>query len=635
MEKNLYIDASHPDETRIVLKSENGIEEYEYEDKNKLNFKNNIYLGTVSRVEPSLQAAFINFGRVKHGFLAFNDIQSDYYQIPTEDKEKLQQAEEKIREDLKNKNLDELNNEINSESEITSAENKVLENNDENIESDKNASSQFSTEKDESNRGPDAEKKNTHVREKLRNSYGVKRYRIQEVIKPGQVILIQVLKEERGNKGAALTTFISLAGKYIVLMPNTAKGGGISRKIFNSTDRAKIRSILNEIEIPKSMGVIVRTAGANKTKNEIEKDFQNTLKTWDLIQNKALDSNAPSLIYEEGDVIKRALRDIYDNNTLNIFIDGNEGYQKAKLFIKELIPKSAKFLKKHKSKIPLFHESGIEKELNNIFDPVVKLKSGGYLVINPTEALVAIDINSGQSIKASNIEKTALNTNLEAAEEIAKQIKIRDLSGLIVIDFIDMMNFFNRRLVEKKMREVIKKDRARIQVGKISTFGLLEMTRQRLREGSIKWETNLSLESFSEKLVKKSEMLAFTSKVKIINVQVPEKVKIYIDKILKKKINYFEDKFKLKVNFLADPHFIIPEYSINLLDKNKKSINKVENINKIEELKKETQKKEIKISKPNKNSKKKSVEKTSKTLKKKGKKKAPRTLWVRRKKKAA
>jgi len=611
MEKILYIDASHPGETRVVLKSKNGVEEYEYEDKNKLNFKSNIYLGTVSRVEPSLQAAFINFGRVKHGFLAFNDIQSDYYQIPTEDKDKLQSAEEKIREDLKNKNLDELNGDTNSEK---NGENDKIED------------------------GVDAneeKKSEINVREKLKNSYGVKRYRIQEVIKPGQVILIQVIKEERGNKGAALTTFISLAGKYIVLMPNTAKGGGISRKIFNPTDRKKVRNILNEIEVPKTMGVIVRTAGSNKTKNEIEKDFQNTLKTWDQIKSKALDSNAPSVIYEEGDIIKRALRDIYDNETSNIYVDGAEGYQKAKFFLKELIPKSSKFLKKHKGKIPLFHEAGIEKELNGIFDPVVKLKSGGYLVINPTEALVAIDINSGQSIKASNIEKTALNTNLEAAEEIAKQIKIRDLSGLIVIDFIDMINFFNRRLVEKSMRDSIRKDRARIQVGKISTFGLLEMTRQRLREGSITWETNLSMESFALKIVKKTEMLSFTDKVKIINVQIPEKVKIYIDKILKKEIKYFQDKFKMKINFSADPQLIIPEYVINLLDKNKKIINKNENIKKIEELLDVDKKKETKIKALEVKKSKTIPAKSKKIGTKKSKKKILRTLWVRRKKKAA
>jgi len=280
MEKKLYIDASHPDETRVVLKSDSGIEEYEYEDKNKLNFKNNIYLGTVSRVEPSLQAAFINFGRTKHGFLAFNDIQSDYYQIPTEDKEKLQEAEEQIREDLKNKNLEDLNGETNSDNELNNSGNKSLDKNDQNLEIEKDESEPGSEiEKDESINESDVEKTSLNVREKLKNSYGVRRYRIQEVIKPGQIILIQVIKEERGNKGAALTTFISLAGKYVVLMPNTAKGGGISRKIFNSVERAKIRNILNEIEIPKSMGVIVRTAGSNKTKNEIEKDFQNTLKS--------------------------------------------------------------------------------------------------------------------------------------------------------------------------------------------------------------------------------------------------------------------------------------------------------------------------------------------------------------------
>ena len=618
MEKNLYIDASHPDETRVVLKSDIGIEEYEYEDKNRLNFKNNIYLGTVSRVEPSLQAAFINFGRTKHGFLAFNDIQSDYYQIPTEDKEQLQEVEEKIREDLKNKNVEDINNDLKHENE------------DDLEKKDKQDQPQ-----NENVASPVEEKQDENVQEKLKKSYGVRRYKIQEVIKPGQVILIQVIKEERGNKGAALTTFISLAGKYMVLMPNTAKGGGISRKILTSADRTKIRSILNEIEIPKSMGVIVRTAGANKTKNEIEKDFQNTTKTWDQIKNKALDSDAPSLIYEEGDIIKRALRDLYDNDTTNIYVDGSEGYQKAKSFIKELIPKSSKFLKKHKGKIPLFHSEGIEKELNNIFDPVVKLQSGGYLVINPTEALVAIDINSGQSIKASNIEKTALNTNLEAAAEISKQLKIRDLSGLIVIDFIDMMNFFNRKLVEKKMRESIKTDRARIQIGKISTFGLLEMTRQRLREGSIKWETNLSLESFALKIVKKSEMLSFTDKIKNVNVKIPEKVKIYIDEILKKEIKYFKEKFKIDIKFIADPQFIIPEYSITLLDKNKKIIQKIENVNIIQKVENVSDSKKKEKKKEDKKKDKTSLEKTKKLNTKKIKKKIPRTLWIRRKKKAA
>ena len=338
MEKNLYIDASHPEETRVVLKSKSSIEEYEFEDKNKVNFKNNIYLGVVSRVEPSLQAAFIDFGRIKHGFLAFNDIQSDYYQIPAEDKEKLKDIEEKIREDLKNKTLDNSSSEddINQNYEKTKTieENKDIKNKPEN---------------------------ENNYRETLKKSYGVRRYRIQEVIKPGQVVLIQVLKEERGQKGAALTTFISLAGKFIVLMPNTPKGGGISRKIYNSNERRNIRNILNEIDIPKSMGVIVRTAGANKTKNDIEKDFKFTLKTWEEIRDKAIKSNAPSLIYEEGEIIRRALRDIYDNETKYIYIDGNDGYQKAKKIMKELMPSNVKFIKKYRGKIPLFTTLELKK----------------------------------------------------------------------------------------------------------------------------------------------------------------------------------------------------------------------------------------------------------------------------------
>ena len=606
MEKNLYIDASHPNETRIVLKSNHSIEEYEYEDKNNLNFKNNIYLATISRVEPSLQAAFVNFGRERHGFLAFNDIQSDYYQIPSEDKEKIRIAEEKIREELKDKTIDSNQDNLQSGS--------LNENNEEKIENNENHS-----EKDNNKQ---------EYRDKVKSSFGIKRYKIQEVIKPGQVILIQVIKEERGQKGAALTSFISLAGKYMVLMPNTPKGGGISRKIFNSSDRQKIRNILNEIEIPKSMGVIVRTAGANKTKIEIQKDFQNTLKTWEEIKDKALASNAPSLVYEEGDIIKRTLRDTYDNNTKYVYIEGNEAYQKAKKFMKELMPKNTKNIKKYRGKIPLFHDANIEKELNNIYEPTVKLKSGGYLVINPTEALVSIDINSGQSTKQTNIEKTALNTNLEAAEEISRQIKLRDLSGLIVIDFIDMMNFYNRRIVEKKMRESIRKDRARIQIGRISNFGLLEMTRQRLREGSIKWETQLTLSSFSQKILKKIQYLAFTEKVKIINAYVPEKVKIYIEKNLLEELKYFQKKYLFEVKILSNEKFVIPEYKIELLNKSKKLINTIENINKIIEIKK-IEKKSVKEKKERNKPILKSQEKTKKA---KVKKKI-RTLWIRRKKK--
>ena len=608
MEKNLYIDASHPNETRIVLKSNNSIEEYEFEDKNNLNFKNNIYLGTISRVEPSLQAAFVNFGRDRHGFLAFNDIQSDYYQVPSEDKEKIKEVEEKIREDLKNKAINS-NQENNLQ---TLPENSITDNIsiDEINKNDDNSIVQ----------NDEVEKK--EYREEVKSSYGIKRYKIQEVIKPGQVVLIQVIKEERGQKGAALTTFISLAGKYIVLMPNTPKGGGISRKIFNSSDRQKIRNILNEIDIPKSMGVIVRTAGANKTKKEVEKDFQNTIKTWEEIKEKALDSNAPSLVYEEGDIIKRTLRDTFDNDTKNVYIEGNDAYQKAKKFMKELMPKSVKNIKKYRGKIPLFHDANIERELNNIYEPTVKLRSGGYIVINPTEALVSIDINSGQSTKQINIEKTALNTNLEAAEEIARQIKLRDLSGLIVIDFIDMLNFYNRRTVEKKMRESIRKDRARIQTGRISNFGLLEMTRQRLRESSIRWETQLSLGSFSQKILKKVQHLAFTDKVKTIKCHIPEKVNLFIEKNLEEELKYFQKKYSFKIELLSNENLIIPEYQIELFNKSKKLLNKVENINSIIQLKKTSLEKKKKTKKLNK--KENSRTKLKSEL---------RTLWVRRKKK--
>ncbi len=568
MGKNLYIDASHPDETRIVLKSENYIEEYEHENKNKLYLKNNIYLGKVSRIEPSLQAAFVNYGRQRHGFLAFSDIQSDYYQIPHDDKYRLKKEEENLRLELKEKshNAEEVEKIQDRMSDTTSTNNN---NNEININEEKN--------KDENS----PVERNNQFNE-LKKRYGIKRYKIQEVIKPDQIILVQILKDEKRQKGAALTTFISLAGKYSVLMPNTPNAGGISRKIISSDDRKKIRSIIQEIKIPKTMGLIVRTAGLNKTKNEINKDVLNTISEWEKIKARAVKSIAPSIVYEEGDIIKRAIRDVYNNEIKNIIVDGNEGYQKAKNFMKFFMPENVKKIKKYRGKIPLFHEVGIEKSLNRIFEPTVKLASGGSIVINPTEALVAIDINSGQSIKEINIEKTALKTNLEAAEEIARQIKIRDLSGLIVIDFIDMNNFYNRKIVERKLREKLKDDRARIQFGRISNFGLLEMTRQRLRESSVRWNMTLSLDSFALKIIKKGEELAFSNKVKIININVPLKVKTYIEENLIKEINHFRTKHKLEFNIISDNILLIPEYKINLLNKNKKIIKKIENIETIE-----------------------------------------------------
>ena len=547
MEKNLYIDASHPDETRVVLKENGNIEDYEYETiKNNL-IKNNIYLGKVSRVEPSLQAAFIDFGRERHGFLSFNDIQSDYYQLPSSDLEKIKKEEEKLREELAKKSEEE---DISiKDSETPSEDNKEKKNElDNQINSDT-----------------------------YKSKIPSKRYKIQEVIKPNQVILVQVLKDERGLKGAALTTFISIAGKYIVLMPNTPKGGGISRKIFNFGDRKKIRSILNEIKIPKEMGLIVRTAGSNKTKNDIEYDLSSLIDNWNKIKESAMNSIAPALIHQESDIIKRTLRDIYDDETQNIIIQGNEGYQKAKNFMKILMPKSVKKIKKYRDKEPLFIKEKIEDKLNEIYDTQVKLNSGGYLVINPTEALVSIDINSGKSIKQKNVESTAVDTNLEAAEEIARQIKIRDLSGLIIIDFIDMMNFGNRKQVERKLKERCRKDRARVQIGRISSFGLLEMSRQRLRESSVQWNISLTNQSFAQKIIKLIEVKAIKSKAKIVNANIPEKIKNFLIDNFQKDLKYLEKKYKLKINLLGDKLLLVPEYEISLENKSKKVLEKIEN----------------------------------------------------------
>ncbi len=544
MEKNLYIDASHPDETRVVLKENGNIEDYEYEGIKNTLIKNNIYLGKVSRIEPSLQAAFIDFGRERHGFLSFNDIQSDYYQIPSSDLEKIKEEEKKVREELaKQSEKDEIDNEKNDNDAVE----KKLE-----VESQNGGNFKQS-------KAPS------------------KRYKIQEVIKPNQVILVQVLKDERGLKGAALSTFISIAGKYIVLMPNTPKGGGISRKIFNSGERKKIRTILNEIIIPKEMGLIVRTAGSNKSKNEIDYDLQSLIKSWETIKENAMNSIAPKLIHQESDIIKRTLRDIYDDETQNIIVDGNEGYQKAKNFMKILMPSHVKKIKKYRDKVPLFIKEDIENKLNDIYDTQVKLSSGGYLVINPTEALVSIDVNSGRSIKQKNVESTALDTNLEAAEEIARQIKIRDLSGLIIIDFIDMMSFGNRRQVERRLKERCRKDRARIQIGRISSFGLLEMSRQRLRESSVQWNISLTNESFAQKVIKIVEINAIKNKAKSIKIIIPEKIKNFLNENFQEDLLYIEKKNKIKITFDTDNSFLVPEYKIEFLNKSKKVLEKLEN----------------------------------------------------------
>ncbi len=589
MEKNLYIDASHPNETRVVLKSGENIEDYEYEGLKNNLIKNNIYLGKVSRIEPSLQAAFVDFGRERHGFLSFNDIQSDYYQIPKADLERIKEEEEKARE--------ELSREVEAKEEENIAEGKLE------IDDPIEKISEEQIEEDSNNKENITEKENLDdgKEKKKEHRFKFKRYKIQEVIKPNQVILVQVIKDERGQKGAALSTFISIAGKYIVLMPNTPKGGGISRKIFNPADRKKIRTILNEIEIPKEMGLIVRTAGSNKTKNEINSDLETLINSWSQIKENAINSIAPSLIHQESEIIKRTLRDMFDENTQNIIVEGNEGYKKAQSFMKTMMPSNVKKVKKYRGKIPLFIQENIEQKLNQIFDSEIKLKSGGYLVINPTEALVSIDINSGSSIKGKNVESTALDTNIEAAEEIARQIKIRDLSGLIIIDFIDMLSYGNRRLVERKLKEKCRSDRARIQIGRISNFGLLEMSRQRLRESAIKWKVTLTDESFAQKLLKIVELKAVINKAKFVELKVCEKISDFLKENFVNDLTYFEKKNKMKIDIISDNSLIIPEYIIDIKNKSKKTIELIEYYEKLKNL--ETQNKEDKFSEKKENKK--------------------------------
>ena len=595
MDKNLYIDASHPNETRVVLKSGDNIEDYEYEGLKNNLIKNNIYLGKVSRVEPSLQAAFVEFGKDRHGFLSFNDIQSDYYQIPQSDLAKIKEEEEREREDRlkesekeEQKNINEGNLEVNDPVEIKPE-----------TEIELNTTKEFiATDELVINENTNQEIPSSEIK-KPAQRFRSKRYKIQEVIKPNQVILIQVLKDERGQKGAALSTFISIAGKYIVLMPNTPKGGGISRKIFNPGERKKIRTILNDISIPKEMGLIVRTAGSNKTKNDIDHDLQTLIKTWNGIKETALNSIAPSLIHQESDIIKRTLRDMYNEDTDSIVIEGNDGYKKAQSFMKLMMPSHVKKIKKYREKVPLFFKENIEEKLNQIYDSEVKLKSGGYLVINPTEALVSIDINSGSSIKQKNVESTALDTNLEAAEEISRQIKIRDLSGLIIIDFIDMLSFGNRRLVERKLKEKCRTDRARIQIGRISNFGLLEMSRQRLRESAVKWKVTLTDESFAMKILKLVEVKAVLTNAKFVELKICEKISDYMKENFIDDLKYFEEKNLIKIDIITDNSLIIPEYIIVLQNRTKKTIETIEHLEKLKNL--EEQKKELKPSEdPNK-----------------------------------
>ncbi|MBW0144531.1 Rne/Rng family ribonuclease [Sphingomicrobium clamense] len=478
MSKRMLIDARHPEETRVAVVDGNRIEEFDFESAEHKQLKGNIYLAKVTRVEPSLQAAFIEYGGNRHGFLAFSEIHPDYYQIPKSDRDALlaEEAEHAAEEERLRAEMDAADDDdAPSKDEDDAA---VAEDTAEGAE-------EVGTESDRSPVDESAVHEVRKKRQALR-----RRYKIQDVIQRRQVLLVQVVKEERGNKGAALTTYLSLAGRYCVLMPNTSHGGGISRKISNGSDRKRLKQIMADLKLPGSMGLIVRTAGLTRTKAEIKRDFDYLARLWDEIRDKTLKSAAPALIYRDSDLVKRAIRDLYSREIDEVMVEGEDGYKAARGFMKLLMPSHVKRVKLYDDPTPVFQRFGIEDQLSGMYQPVVQLKSGGYLVINPTEALVSIDINSGRSTKEHNIENTAFQTNLEAAKEIARQLRLRDMAGLVVIDFIDMEQNGHVRKVEKAMKDALKKDRARIQVGRISGFGLMEMSRQRLRTGMLEASTH-------------------------------------------------------------------------------------------------------------------------------------------------
>ena len=523
MTEKMLIDAAHSEETRVVVMHGNQIEEFDFESENKRPIRGNIYLAQITRVEPSLQAAFVEYGGNRHGFLAFNEIHPDFYQIPLSDREELIQAQV------------EAHSEDDDNDDLTDSSSASDGNNNEDSEEDIGDTPSMDVE----DIGGDAYEEASRSRSLRELS---RKYKIQEVIKRRQVILVQAVKEERGNKGAALTTYLSLAGRYCVLMPNTAKGGGVSRKINNISDRKKLKKITEKLDVPQGMGLIIRTAGAQRTAVEIKRDFEYLMRMWKNIRELTLESSAPSLVYEEGSLIKRSIRDLYHKDFEEILIEGEDSYKNAKEYMKLLMPSHARKIKLFKKEEALFQETGIEDQLSAMFNPVVSLPSGGYLVINPTEALVSVDVNSGRSTKEHSVEKTALKTNLEAATEIARQMRLRDLAGLLVIDFIDMDENRNNRAVERRIKDALKKDRARIQVGKISPFGLLEMSRQRMRSGVLEGSSEhcshcngtgmvRSIESRALHVLRRIEQEVVSLKDqndKTIEVKVPREVAEYI-----------------------------------------------------------------------------------------------------------
>ena len=558
MAKRMLIDAAHPEETRIVVLSGNRLEQFDFESSTKKQLKGNIYLAKVTRVEPSLQAAFIEYGGNRHGFLSFNEIHPDYYQIPIADREALeaQSRKDRVRPE---------------EDEPATAKAGDASDND----TDDDDKGDDAADRGDPDRGDDVEDVGGDQTEEVeeRRVQPSRRYKIQEVIKRRQIMLVQVVKEERGTKGAALTTYLSLAGRYCVLMPNRERGGGISRKIVNPEDRKRLRAIAKDLNVADGMGVILRTAGMERSRPEIKRDFAYLVKLWATIREHTLESIAPSLIHEEANLTNRALRDLYTSEIEEVLVEGDEGYRMAKDFMNLLIPSHARRVKAYREPTPLFHRYQVEGQIDAMHSPIVHLKSGGYIVISPTEALVAIDVNSGRATRERNIEETATKTNLEAADEIARQLRLRDLSGLIVIDFIDMEVGRNLRTVERRVKEAMKDDRARIQLGRISHFGLLELSRQRLRPSLLEASSQVcaycggtghvrSTESTSLHVLRAIEEEGIAGRSSDITIYVPPAVALYILNQKRKALRQIEERYGFEVILATDDSLIPPDYRL-------------------------------------------------------------------------
>ena len=656
MAKKMLIDATHAEETRVVVVDGNKVEEFDFESENKRQLAGNIYLAKVTRVEPSLQAAFVDYGGNRHGFLAFSEIHPDYYQIPVADREALMEEERAYAESLRLRDeeqdkpkprrrrrssakaaeassddavvskeiespedttsgdiagmetidlgdvavetveavpegpspmetvaetpvetsvadeaVEETAPEVDADADVPAEEVAAAESDDDEVEDDHARKAKKATQRDENieSVADDDDVEDIRPPRKPRP----RRYKIQEVVKVRQILLVQVVKEERGNKGAALTTYLSLAGRYCVLMPNTARGGGISRKITNAVDRKKLKEIANEIEVPQGAGLIVRTAGAKRTKTEIKRDYEYLQRLWEQIRELTLKSIAPAKIYEEGDLIKRSIRDLYNRDIDEVFVEGERGYRTAKDFMKMIMPSHAKNVKLYTEPMPLFARYQVESYLSGMFNPTVQLKSGGYIVIDTTEALVAVDVNSGRATKEGSIEDTATKTNLEAAEEVARQLRLRDLAGLIVIDFIDMDERKNNAAVEKRMKDKLKSDRARIQVGRISGFGLMEMSRQRLRPGMIEATTAPCPSCHGTGLIRSDDNMALNILRQIeeegvrrrsreVLVRCPIAICNYLMNQKREHIAQIELRYGLSVRIEGDPHMVSPDFAL-------------------------------------------------------------------------